>query len=497
MRLMLHTLKKDARRWWPVAVTTWILLGALADQDRWRADRMASSLEGWLNLLLPLAWACLVAMVVLEEPLVGDRNFWTTRPHRWSALLGAKLAFVLLAIHVPSLLADGFVLATHGFAPATYAGELLWKQVLLFGAVTLPALAIATLVRNFAHFVIAVFAIAAVMVVLNGGMQRFPEFGLSDELRHAVVRLVIAGAAIAVIAIQYARRRVTSARFIAVAGAIAAVTISTWLPVQAEYAFGGASTPPRITLREAVPNEALLRSLGRGAQRTVVIPIAIERAPGGEKLAVSMVEVEITSAGGKRFRSVRPSPNRPFEKVPIMAFLYPGRSPEWLVLRFSGPAWESVKNGPVRIRGSAAIQFYRLGETTAIPASGSGTVAGVGYCTSRPVGDQLYEDLLKVLCESPRELPAASVVLRHAASGREWSERLNSSMTFSPGPHDTWLSPLQRGQTFFRVTNTTPGSQWEMPRDYVAGARVAITPEVVTGHGLTNFEFNGVTLTVR
>jgi len=70
-------------------------------------------------------------------------------------------------------------------------------------------------------------------------------------------------------------------------------------------------------------------------------------------------------------------------------------------------------------------------------------------------------------------------------------------MTFSPGPHDTWLSPLQRGQTFFRLTNTTPGSQWEMPREYVAGARVAITPEVVTGHALTNFEFNGVTLTVR
>ena len=77
MRLMIHT------------------LAALANSDGWRADWIPSSMEGWLNLLLPLVWACVAALAVQEEPLVGDRNFWTTRPYRWPSLLGAKLMFVI------------------------------------------------------------------------------------------------------------------------------------------------------------------------------------------------------------------------------------------------------------------------------------------------------------------------------------------------------------------------------------------------------------------
>ena len=54
MRLMLHILKKDARRLWPVAAPTWVLLAVVADLDRRRTDSIVSSAEGWLNLMLPL-----------------------------------------------------------------------------------------------------------------------------------------------------------------------------------------------------------------------------------------------------------------------------------------------------------------------------------------------------------------------------------------------------------------------------------------------------------
>ena len=180
MRLMLLTFKKDARRLWPAAAATWVMLAALADADRWRADWIPSPMEGWMNLLLTMAWVCLAALAVLEEPLVGDRNFWTTRPHRWPALLAAKLVFVVLAIHLPSLLADLFVLTARGFSPAAYSGDLLLKQVLFFGAVTLPSIALASLVRNFTHFIIAVFTIAAGIAILTA------EFG--KALKSAVRR---------------------------------------------------------------------------------------------------------------------------------------------------------------------------------------------------------------------------------------------------------------------------------------------------------------------
>jgi hypothetical protein len=82
MRLMLHVLKKDARHLWPAAAATWLMLATLAHADRWRADWIPSPMEGWMNLLLPGAWTCLTALAVLEEPLVGDRHFWMTQPHR-------------------------------------------------------------------------------------------------------------------------------------------------------------------------------------------------------------------------------------------------------------------------------------------------------------------------------------------------------------------------------------------------------------------------------
>jgi hypothetical protein len=56
------------------------------------------------------------------------------------------LIFVALAIHVPSILADSFVLAARGFPPFSHLADLLWKQVLFFGCVILPAIAVAALV---------------------------------------------------------------------------------------------------------------------------------------------------------------------------------------------------------------------------------------------------------------------------------------------------------------------------------------------------------------
>ena len=53
MRLMLHILKKDARRLsWQIIVTL-VLLAALVRADSQREDYVPGSMEGWLNLLLP------------------------------------------------------------------------------------------------------------------------------------------------------------------------------------------------------------------------------------------------------------------------------------------------------------------------------------------------------------------------------------------------------------------------------------------------------------
>jgi hypothetical protein len=80
MPLILHIFRKDARRLWKEIAGTLALLGWLTQLDSWRGGYTPGVTEGWLNLLLPLAWGCLAALAVLQDPVPGERQFWLTLP---------------------------------------------------------------------------------------------------------------------------------------------------------------------------------------------------------------------------------------------------------------------------------------------------------------------------------------------------------------------------------------------------------------------------------
>ena len=235
--MILHILRKDTRRLWLPVVLTWALLAALARADRWRSDWVPGSLEAWLNLLLPLAWACLVAMVVDQEPLAGDRQFWITRPYRRAKLLAAKALFVVLFIHLPVFFVDAYILAARGFQPLAYIPQLLWKQAILAGALTLPALALASLVRSFTQFMLAVFGVCAAIALLAGGFPSPPlPWQNVEEVRHGLIVVVLASAGATVAYLQFTQRRAVLSRILGVAAALVAGAISAYLSAPSAYA---------------------------------------------------------------------------------------------------------------------------------------------------------------------------------------------------------------------------------------------------------------------
>jgi len=248
-----------------------------------------------------------------------------------------------------------------------------------------------------------------------------------------------------------------------------------------------------VTSDESVPKAA-------GGLPTVLLPIAIAPGAASARFHLRLVDIEIVAPDGSRIHSVRSAPNRPTQKIDLTSRAYSvsrDGPPEWLMLSFAGPAWNRVKDARVRIRGSAAFEFYHPGETTILPVQGSANAPGLGRCTAARADDRYSERTLKVLCESPRAVPAALITLRHEPSGRVWRQGLRSSGMYYPGPHGTWLSPLHRGQSFFSLTDAVPstlGSEWLVPESYVSSARVEITPEIVTGRALARFDFAGVAL---
>src|SRR5512138_199238 len=111
------------------------------------------------------------------------------------------------------MIADCYILASRGFQPLAYAPELFTKQALLVGALTLPAIAAASLVRSFAHYVLEVVAIAGVLLLLSGSLWGDPyrSFYILWEpfadVRRDVVIFLAALAGTGILALQYFGRR--------------------------------------------------------------------------------------------------------------------------------------------------------------------------------------------------------------------------------------------------------------------------------------------------
>src|SRR3954454_22691378 len=136
MRQALHIFKKDVRQLWFEIVIVLIVTAAFAfigaRRGSWLDDPRANRSVAWsmVQLMLPLAWWILIARVVYGEMLPGDRQFWITRPYRWTSLLGAKLLFIGMFVNLPLLAADVIILLAYGFLPGEEMQGLMWKQIL-------------------------------------------------------------------------------------------------------------------------------------------------------------------------------------------------------------------------------------------------------------------------------------------------------------------------------------------------------------------------------
>jgi ABC-type transport system involved in multi-copper enzyme maturation permease subunit len=166
MRQAIHTFRKDTRRSVPyIAVVSGITALLAILTPRWTSvyiseTRPLNTTVDLLQLLLPVAWWFTIALLVQGESLVGDRQFWLTRPYsRWS-LLFAKILFCVVFLTAPMLAGDCLVLSAEGFSPTALIPGLLWRHCVLADTFMLAAMTLAALTRNTRQFVIACFLLA-------------------------------------------------------------------------------------------------------------------------------------------------------------------------------------------------------------------------------------------------------------------------------------------------------------------------------------------------
>jgi hypothetical protein len=503
--MILHVFKKDVRRLWPAIGVSLVVLGALAWHDRWRSDWMAGSTEGYLNLLTPLVWALLIGLLVEQEPIAGDRQFWLTRPYRGGSLLLAKLLFAAMFVHAPLLIADCYVLSAHGFSPVAYVPELLTKQVLLAAALTIPAMALASLVRNFAHFVLEVVAVAAAVLLLSGVLEGGPYWNTAWEplttVRREAAILVAASASAVVLALQYLGRKVVWSRGLAAAAGLASAALFLWFLPQTALAIRVATRPAPVTPSIAIdasPREPVFTG---SEGRIVTVPITVTGLLQDAVWRLDVVRSEIAGANGVRYEermSARPAP-RQFEPRPYSAGIWrvgaDEKAGQWFVLSMAAPTFASLQNGPVTIRGDVAVTVLRPGEAAWMGVGETRFVPGAGQCSAEFVEDR-YARRIKLLCESPRSrLGGTRARVWSPVSGRDWRSVLDARR-YGAGSRFIWLSPLDRDQVYWEVAPEPvhPTDRWRVPASDAAAARIEVIPQEVAGYASIRFEFRDLDL---
>ncbi len=219
----LHIFRKDLRHLWPRVIAVLLLMMAHAYFEPRRLPIYLSGMRGTngisttLDLLLPVAIWFLIAWVIFQEPLSGDRQFWLTRPYRWPQLLASKVLFVFLFISVPLFISECYILAAQGFPVITVLPRLLLRQLIVAGLFVLPSFVIATVTTGVSQFVIAWVVLLVALVsatVLATNLSGSNMIGFSN-LSFFLGVLLVSGCGVVIW--QYAKRGTRAARLVLIA----------------------------------------------------------------------------------------------------------------------------------------------------------------------------------------------------------------------------------------------------------------------------------------
>src|SRR5215472_16328108 len=103
MSQILHIFRKDVRHHWiEILLCQAALVAYCWNEVRSWSERSfaGDSLAQFIVVLVPLTLSLFLLRVVQDEFLVGDRQFWVTRPYQWKKLLVKKALLLLVFINL-------------------------------------------------------------------------------------------------------------------------------------------------------------------------------------------------------------------------------------------------------------------------------------------------------------------------------------------------------------------------------------------------------------
>ena len=268
MNLVAHQFKKDLRRtslllglWSFMIIIQVSLIGVNPKPGdlllSWSLP-IAGMVLSTINSILVLV---MIPILVHQEPLVGTKAFWFTRPISRTDLLCSKALYVLLLVALPILIKCISFFA-HG---VTFHDVMLAIPQLAIQECTwiFMITAVAVLTPNFARFAIVGAIIGVVWylfsftlqmyMVLNNPMYALTMIGTKGMSRMLASSLVTIAFGLAIVLVQYLSRRTKLAISLVIIGALLSLSATYLWPW--DYLKGGTPTTKKTLHKESNFNE--------------------------------------------------------------------------------------------------------------------------------------------------------------------------------------------------------------------------------------------------
>lgn len=379
MTQVLHIFRKDVRQQWiPIlwvtgleAIYTW------HEPRNWNGARLGAQgpLFRYLLAMLMLAWAFLIVRVVQSESLVGDLQYWITRPVEWKPLLASKLLFVAVFIEGPLLAANIYLLLRSGHHPTlSLIGGILENHLMMAVFIWLPLMALASVGRNIGHFALGLLGVAAVLAAASTITDYRGEKCYCDaedylSLGPAFVVCVV------VLVRQYALRRTLESRLALLAGGLsilAALAVMPYEPMlRAKF--------PALATSEAMPVQLepfpAYSAPGGDADGVpkLTVPLKISNIPLDTFLRVKGVRLSLDLAGDKHWDS-------PWAVGTTLSSTDEWFSPEF---ELKDSISKRMQNGPAHGYLTIAAQLWRDRTPFSVTATnGLFEIPGLGSCAA-------------------------------------------------------------------------------------------------------------------
>ncbi len=433
MKLIFQIFLRDVRHLWRELAVSYAVVIAYG----WSTPRYWVHLEEWaatgasglgvffevpfwprlLVVLVPLAWLVAIVRVVQSDSLVGNRQFWVTRPFGWKQVLAAKISFALICANLPLLILEVYLLAKAGFAPTHYLVGLLWMQCLTSFILLLPVIALATVTATVGQFLLGVLLI--VLAQFLSGLPSLLHISMGTSFLSEPVELsqftstdplptiLLLAFPLVIIGLQYARRRTLLSRWLIVCLMAALVLITLFAPyrtlVHRQY--------PPLNAGEKTPiHLAIGGTLGTWTRTSkpdpnevgIVLPLTIERTSPDFFLIMKGSHVEVESQNGLKWDAGWTSMNS-------LTLLPPDHNAN---VSFAVPTdfYQQFRDLDVKVRLTLAFTYFQdANRRTFVVPSGAFTLPDAGRCTATPLDPpNVYSGGPKVVfCLAPLHRPAS------------------------------------------------------------------------------------------